>query len=748
MLKTEEGADFMKRIYYKALIFLLVVGLLSPSFMFGLPLAQASFRNEQRKVVLLIADRVSLSDLLEGKNLKKLAEEGCVGLLNTRTAKLIIPSSTYLTIGCGTYADGGAYGNEAFSSQEIVDRLTGLTAGEIFKHRTGIVPTDKSVVNLGIADIIKRNADLPSSIAPGLLGKALKQSGLKVAVLGNADLSGNKVHREVVLIAMDEEGMVSGDVSSALNLKDTSFPGGYRTDYETLLIKVGEFLKEADFLVIETGDTSRVDSQADLTSEAVLSAEKTEAINRLDEFVGLLLKKLDLEKTLVMVVSPTPSRTMLKEKARLTPLIISGLDFKEGVLSSETTRRNGIVTNLDIAPTVLSFLGANIPYQMSGRPIFAVSQKDAIPYLLSLNVRATAIYQVRNPVLATFVVFVVASILLSLFAFFLKRRGKTFKKSLLSRILLLWALSFPFAFLFQPPFVAASPWGAALFSFVIALAFAGTVFLMSKEATLSPIIVITMITSLALLGDTLFGSKLMLQSFFGSCPIAGGRFYGLGNTYMGAVVGASIVGITALTNKLPKDRKLALVVVALFLLAVCIIVGYPQLGANVGGLITCVGASIITLLRLREGKIKRNHLLCAAIAVFSFLALVIFVDLFIGAGKSHLGRAVELIRMEGVKGVSDIISRKLTMNLRGIKSMHWGEILAVIILFLPLVLMRLKQAKKIPSDLSWFYQGLVGASAGAIFALIFNDTGIVAGGIIVIYVLAPLLYVLISEEKA
>ncbi|MDP3012710.1 MAG: hypothetical protein Q8M92_00615, partial [Candidatus Subteraquimicrobiales bacterium] len=246
----------MKRIYYKALIFLLVVGLLSPSFMFGLPLAQASFRNEQRKVVLLIADRVSLSDLLEGKNLKKLAEEGCVGLLNTRTAKLIIPSSTYLTIGCGTYADGGTYGNEAFSSQEIVDRLTGLTAGEIFKHRTGIVPTDKSVVNLGIADIIKRNADLPSSIAPGLLGKALKQSGLKVAVLGNADLSGNKVHREVVLIAMDEEGMAPGDVSSTLNLKDTSFPGGYRTDYETLLIKVGEFLKEADFLVIETGDTS------------------------------------------------------------------------------------------------------------------------------------------------------------------------------------------------------------------------------------------------------------------------------------------------------------------------------------------------------------------------------------------------------------------------------------------------------------------------------------------------------------
>ncbi|MDP3013421.1 MAG: hypothetical protein Q8M92_04210, partial [Candidatus Subteraquimicrobiales bacterium] len=477
---------------------------------------------------------------------------------------------------------------------------------------------------------------------------------------------------------------------------------------------------------------------------------KTEAINRLDEFVGLLLKKLDLEKTLVMVVSPTPSRTMLKEKARLTPLIISGLDFKEGVLSSETTRRNGIVTNLDIAPTVLSFFGADIPYQMSGRPIFAVSQKDAISYLLSLNVRVTAIYQVRNPVLATFVVFVVASILLSLFAFFLKRRGKTLKKekNLLSRILLLWALSLPFAFLFQPPFVAASPWGAALFSLVIALAFAGTVFLMSKEATLSPIIVITMITSLALLGDTLFGSKLMLQSFFGSCPIAGGRFYGLGNTYMGAVVGASIVGITALTNKLPKDRKLALVVVALFLLAVCIIVGYPRLGANVGGLITCVGASIITLLRLREGKIKHKHLLYAAIAVFSFLALVIFVDLFIGAGKSHLGRAVELIRMEGVKGVSDIISRKLTMNLRGIKSMHWGEILAVIILFLPLVLMRLKQAKKIPSDLSWFYQGLIGASAGAIFALIFNDTGIVAGGIIVIYVLAPLLYVLISEEKA
>ncbi len=681
--------------------------------------------------------------------LKRFVREGTVGLMNCRTAGHSVPNNTYLTIGCGARADGGFYGEESFNSKEVVDELAGLEARKVFEHRTGLIPPEGSIVNLGIADIARKNAELAYGAVPGLLGSTLKKNGFKIAVLGNADINGEN-HREVCLIAMDEKGLIPlGNVGSTFCLNDSSMLGGYRTDYDALLDSAREFLGKADFLVVELGDIGRIDSQNHLAEEAVVVAQKTKAIRNIDQFIGSLLEATSPKDTLVIIVSPTSSRAMLKEKARLNPLIISGPGFKGGTLSSDTTRRHGIVTNTDIAPTVFSFLGAEVPYQVSGRSIFAVSQKEPIPYLLNLKTKATTIYQIRNTVLTAFTLFVIVSILISLFALFAERRGKMIKKGrhVVLQLLLLWVISLPLAFLFQPSFVAKLPWGAALFSFMLALVLALLSFCLRKKSILGPIMTISIATSLALLCDAILGSKLMLQSFLGSCPIAGGRFYGLGNTYMGAVVGSSIVGITALTTKFHKNRRIALTVVTLFLLVVCVVVGYSKFGANVGGLITMAGASVVTWIRLKGERANWRRLLYIAVVVLLLLVIVVSADLLVGSGQSHAGRTIELIKTDGAKAVFDIISRKLTMNVRGIGSTPWGGILVVMVLFLPMVLMRLEQSDWITPELLWFFQGLVGASGGAIFALIFNDTGIVAAGIIIIYVWVPLLYLLLSEKE-
>jgi len=704
-----------------------------------------------KKVILITIDKLSLDELAEADApfLKKLIKEGTVGLMNCRSAGFNVPNNTYLTIGCGARANGGPYGEESFNSKEIVGGLSGLEARKIFEHRTGLILLEEMVVNLGIANIARRNAELAYGAVPGLLGSTLKENGFKIAVLGNADIN-DEVRREACLIAMDEKGVVPlGDVGNSFYLNDPSVLGGYRTNYDALLDGARGFFEKADFLVVELGDIGRIDSQSDLAEETVVVAQKTKAIRNIDQFIGSLLEAANPKNTLVIVVSPTPSRAMLKEKARLNPLIISGPGFKGGTLSSDTTRRHGIVTNTDIAPTIFSFLGAEIPYQVSGRPVFAVSQKDPIPYLLNLKAKATAIYQIRNSVLTFFTFFVVMSILVSLFALFAARRGKTTKKGrhVVLQFLLLWAISLPLAFLFQPSFVAKLPWGAALFSFMFALVLASLSFSLRKENILGPIMAISLATSLALLCDAILGSKLMLQSFLGSCPIAGGRFYGLGNTYMGAVVGSSIVGITALTAKFYKNRRTALIVVTLFLLVVCVVVGYSKFGANVGGLITMVGASVVTWVGLKGERINWKRFLYIAVTVFLFFALVVSADLLVRSGQSHAGRAIELIKTDGAKAVFDIISRKLTMNIRGITSTPWGGILVVMVLLLPMALMSLEQSDWITPELHWFFRGLMGASGGAIFALIFNDTGIVAAGITIIYVWVPLLYLFFSKKE-
>jgi len=742
--KISSPRALLKKLGLVLLLFLIVS--LQASLFPNKVLAQGN-----KKVVLITIDKLSLDELAEADApfLKKLAKEGTVGLLNCRSAGFIVSNNTYLTIGCGAYANGGAFGEEAFNSKEIVDGPAGLEAGKVFEHRTGLIPPEGSIVNLGIADIARRNAELPYAAVPGLLGSILKESGFKVAVLGNADIN-DEAHREVCLIAMDEKGIVLlGDVGSSLYLKDPSVLGGYRTNYDILLSSARGFLKKADLLVIELGDISRIDSQSKLADETVVVAQKTKALKNIDQFVGSLLGTANSKDTLVIIASPTPSLAMLKEKARLNPLIISGPDFKGGTLSSDTTRRHGIVTNTDIAPTIFSFLGTEIPYQASGRPIFAVSQNEPVPYLLNLKAKATAIYQTRNTVLTMLTLFIVASILISLFIAFAKYQGKTIKKEkhIISQLLLLWVLSLPLAFLFQPTFVTKLPGGAAFFSFALALILAVLSFWRCGKNTFQPIMVISIATSFALLCDAILGSKLMLQSFLGSCPIAGGRFYGLGNTYMGTVVGSSIVGITALTAKFHKNRRSALIIVTLFLLAVCVVIGYSKFGANVGGLITMLGASLITWIKLKGERVSWRRFLYIALIALLFFALIISADLLAGSGQSHAGRALEFIKTGGTGAVFDIMSRKLTMNIRGIKSTPWGGILAVIVLLLPMALTRLEQSKQMTSELRWFFQGLMGVSAGAIFALIFNDTGIVAAGMIIVYVWVSLLYILLSERE-
>ena len=54
--------------------------------------------------------------------------------------------------------------------------------------------------------------------------------------------------------------------------------------------------------------------------------------------------------------------------------------------------------------------------------------------------------------------------------------------------------------------------------------------------------------------DTVTGSSLMRFSFLGYDPIGGARFYGLGNEYMGIMIGALIMGWVCLAELVRFDR--------------------------------------------------------------------------------------------------------------------------------------------------------------------------------------------------
>jgi arylsulfatase A-like enzyme len=52
---------------------------------------------------------------------------------------------------------------------------------------------------------------------------------------------------------------------------------------------------------------------------------------------------------------------------RLTPILVFGKNVPSGLLTSTTTRRIGLVSSVDFAPTLLAQLSIPIPAEVTGR---------------------------------------------------------------------------------------------------------------------------------------------------------------------------------------------------------------------------------------------------------------------------------------------------------------------------------------------------------------------------------------------
>src|SRR2546423_1703073 len=88
---------------------------------------------------------------------------------------------------------------------------------------------------------------------------------------------------------------------------------------------------------------------------------------------------------LLVVPSPAPSPAMDRAREELPPILVAegtpaGVLAGSGTphtLTSDTTRRIGVVSNEDVAPTLLSFLHVPVPSEMNGSPIRVVRDAGA-----------------------------------------------------------------------------------------------------------------------------------------------------------------------------------------------------------------------------------------------------------------------------------------------------------------------------------------------------------------------------------
>lgn len=460
----------------------------------------------------------------------------------------------------------------------------------------------------------RRARDVSSTLRPGLLADSLTEGAGFAGVLGEPVLP--------AVAAADQEGRVAARTTGS----------------------VGSLARRARALnrrqrVVVVSIPATVAGRAQLASLA----------RRRDP--GQLLMVVQLPRTPARgVIGRTPGR-LLRQPA------FAVADGRGGSPTSPSTRRPGLVTSIDIAPTLLRWVGVRPPDRMRGEPIGSGPGLSATR-LDALRLRWSNVRGGRQA--ASLMAVVTAA--LTLFLLLGALRGMRAAAGPALRIGGLAVMWWPTAVLFAAGVEPATRMGEV--SLIAGISVALGVLTertlpWTRAAALPAAVGLALYTA-----DLAAGGELLTRSVLGPSVVSGSRFYGVSNELEPLLPIMLLVGLAAVLG----GRAITRATTAIYLvagLALLVVVGSGRLGADVGGVATVsVGLAVATLV-MRPGAISRGAIALAVLAPVLALAGLIVLDLAVSGG-SHLSR--NLLRAGSPAEVAELFQRRYELS--------WGVLTA------------------------------------------------------------------------
>lgn len=716
------------------IILISMIILIIPYYAYSAPFSE-------KKVIMLLLDNINYEDLVDygQENIKSLLEKGALGLMNTNTGGSYTEANAYATIGAGSYAISSGYGSHAGGYNDLFNKEP---INIVYKRHTGKDMKEENVANIDILGLKRLNEGLNRPVHIGRLGSLMNEYGYKTAIIGNESRNLDDTSINGSLITMNSEGITDyGKVDSSLLTKDFMSPFGIKTDYDILYKAYENVRDKADFIVIQMGDTYRLNKYMNISDERQKES-KINTFKEVDEFLGRILHKNDKD-TLLMLVVPFPSTVDVAQGKRLTPIIAFNRSISQGILTSATTKRDGIITNTDLAAQILAHFEIPKDTFMTGHKLISKSSNKPLEYLMKLNTISVFNYKTRAAVVKTFIGCIIAFLILSLiFMVFFKKYLKCIKP------LLIAILITPTVILVIP---ILNPWN----TLKLAISLIISIFILSLTIAHFlkdnlQIFIVTCLSSMTIiLVDTFFGNPLMKVSILGYDPLIGARFYGIGNEYMGFLIGTTIIGTAALIERYRYKENVAKIASIAIFIVVLLTLMTPTLGTNVGGTMTAfIGFGMASLLYLKGGITKKDLIGLISLLLISLLSLFIYDGMQPTETQSHIGQTSSLIRQNSLLALFQIFGRKLSMNYKLIKYSTWTWALFATMAALG-VLFRWPVGilKEIFRKHNYLYFGFISGIIGTLAVFLFNDSGVVAAAMFMIPVTIPLILLCIEEES-
>lgn len=736
----------------------LVLGLVGPGFAAGAKSDESALATEQAmtrgeldskadnntaknkgKVILIDLNRTNYDNF---KNIKflanKLENSGYLGMMNIRGDKGYDDRRNYASM--------GATGRVNILPETPVD-FSQLEGKNLYKFATGQSPKKVNLLSINDLDQYNQsNGEFKSKM--GYLGDTLSTNGKKIGVLGNSDyydlLTGHEIrNRDFALMVMDSRGRIEEGNVDFINKKDQSFPFGISTDYDKLKDETKKYYAKTDFLMVNLGDTFRLDEYKVNLNSKTYARMKYRVYNKVSDYLEYVFKMAGKNDT-IYILGSFPSKLDYANNRRLAPLVRFDMsESGKGLLLSSTTRRAGVFANLDLGVDILNRFGLKNK-EMVGRQLTNKTMDNRDDYMTKEYKKIVAISSIRMTIINIYVAVISVSWILGALALWQRDKlPKKHKKKILNFLkeMVKLGLIMPLAFLSAPilrPGSQAQVTLSIVFMTVLLYILGSRIF---KNDDLKQVGFYSILMLLLIVVDSVISTPLMQSNIMSYDPMIGARYYGIGNEYEGATIGSAILGIAILL----EYKKIPKLWVAIFLFAVLITSAYPSMGANVGGAISESIAYIAFFLLICGVKIdfKKSVLVVAITALI--VAVFATADIMLGMG-SHLGNFVVQVFRNGPMEIVTVFARKIDMNIQLAQTTVWVNILLVGLLILGFTIFRpnrhfsyMKERYKI------VYDGYLAIMVGCVVTLLVNDSGIIAAATDSIYLLIPVIIILINK---
>jgi hypothetical protein len=472
------------------------------------------------------------------------------------------------------------------------------------------------------------------------------------------------------------------------------------------------------------------------------------AIADIIEDLEFRVRRTMVSEALVVIASPTPSAEMLTQGSEVTSILMGTGSPDElfgpatdedpqlddtpteeiPALTSDTTRRDGVVATVDVIPTVQAYLRR--PHEGLGSPIRPVGNAGTV---VDLYGRHLASRQMSVPVGTVAALYVTVAGAFAAVVARWRRRAPRW----LARIAMWGTLTVaPLAASLLAAGHADGPtyrWVAVFVAGITAGAVA-VALLARRLGVLVPPALLGLAAAVYLAVETLTGWDAALTPILGGSVLHGARFYGMPNVAIGLLLGGVLYAAASL--------RLAPGVALLALAA--LLAGLPGLGANLGGSVSLFSATGMWFAIERSERHRlafRESVLAAAVAGVGIAVVVVAHAM--SPRPTHVASAGEGGAVGLVATYLDRLGEGASLVLRNPAAALPGLGLIV----LALLMRNPPRSLRVGLDLHpvW-HRAMLVLLIASIVAYLANDTGPAAAGLGFGLTVAGLLYVTLADR--